>query len=334
MLYSNVNLWQQSLEHNDYLINKSNNPDDYKECDIVVFTSFFYLYERLELLPSDLFYKRRKYKLVFLDCADGMITPGFKKDIFENVDIVLKSHYNKRYNYPKKFRPWQFGYTKRILNSVNPLPFKDRKPDILINFRLTHKLREKAKTEILPLTFNKFHPNYEEESYEDVKEATKLEQLYWKQTGRRHYPSFYRRLSQSMACACFGGFLQDNMEIENFNFKHKLLYQVNKLYPIVKYDRIYQFDSFRFWEALVAGSCIFHVNLKMFGAVFPEIPISGKHYIGVDVNHPSTLKKTMQNGYNYFEDIAFNGREWALEEFSPVKVAYRFLKECSRISKG
>lgn len=325
-LHCNVDLWQQSIDENNFLIKKTNDPKAYKECDIVLFTSSFFLYQRLDLLPTDLFNKKRKYKLVFLDNADGLITPGFDKNIYENVDIILKSHYNKRYSYPENFRPWQFGFTKRILETVQPLPYGQREKEILINFRLTHKLRDMAKTEILPMTFNKFSPNYTEDSFEDVENNSALEQLYWRQTGRRHYPAYYKRLSQSMACACFGGFLQENMETETFNFKHKLLYQVNKVFPIVKYDRLYQFDSFRFWEAMVAGCCIFHVDLKKFGAVFPETPESGKHYIGVDVNNPEATKKIMKHGYHYFEDAAMNGKEWAIQKFSTIKVGERFLE--------
>ncbi|MCD7816283.1 MAG: hypothetical protein LUH12_06195 [Bacteroides sp.] len=85
---------------------------------------------RLNRLP-------RKYITVFLDDSDGLRTPGFRKGA-QNCDYVLKSHYNRLYEYPDNFVPWQFGVSNRILNAVSPLPYSERIPQILVNFRAKH----------------------------------------------------------------------------------------------------------------------------------------------------------------------------------------------------
>ena len=151
-----------------------------------------------------------------------------------------------------------------------------------------------------------------------------MDYSYWCQTGRRHYPAYYRRLSEAYACFCFGGHAQKAFSGRR-NAIEKLLYMIDWRIPLGGFDRIYQFDSWRFWESLVAGCCTFHVDFARYGAVLPVMPINGEHYIGVDFSDVNTTKRKIKQNPQLMEQIGNAGRQWALDNYSPKAVAARFL---------
>jgi hypothetical protein len=54
------------------------------------------------------------------------------------------------------------------------------------------------------------------------------------------------------------------------------------------------------------------------------MPINGTHYIGIDFDKPSNLHDIFSDE-KYIEDVGMKGREWALEYYSPTRIASRFL---------
>lgn len=321
LTFSNINYWKNSLEENDYLL-RYHEGISYKDCDYVVFTSNIISSKLFELLPEDLFSKDRKYKLIFIDDSDGIYTPGFDKK-FREVDYVLKCHYCKKYVYPSNFIPWQFGLSNRIIEAVAPL--KERKNEILVNFRVKHLLREWAEKCFVQAVYNKLSPNASVDPF-DAQSASETEKLFWKQTGRRHYTSYYKRLSESLACAAFGGYpdvwyLQGNFILIRIYRKLRRMLKIP-----VHYNRIYQFDSWRFWESLVAGCCTFHVDFEKYGLVFPVMPVNGIHYVGIDFDKMDDFNKLVLEDRIPYTQIGINGRKWVLENYSPEKIAARFLE--------
>lgn len=324
--YGNIDYWEVEPNSNNFLINKTE-IFSYSDCDVVVFSSEIYNQNRLDLLPNDLYNPNRKYKIIFIDSSDlivssdGYITPGFYKEI-RNVDFVLKSHFCNKYKYPTNFIPWQFGLTNRIISSVRPISFNNRNNEVLVNFRCKHQLRDLAEKKIMKTIYTELAKNSTTDSF-DLHDFNDLEQHYWTLTGRRHYSSYYERLGNSKACATFGGFLQTSKS-NSRNILFKILRRIDKSYNIFNYDRILQFDSWRFWESLASGCLTIHANFEKYGVVLPVMPISGKHYLGIDF---SNLKKSKSDllKFDDYENIANNGREWVLNNYSPVKVAERLL---------
>jgi hypothetical protein len=316
--YSNINYWNLDPINQNYLF-LNDNSIDYRDCAAVVFSSTMFNYDSMHLLPNDLFNDERTYKIIFIDDSDGFITPGF--NLYKKVDIVLKSHYNKKYKYPENFRPWQFGLTNRIIDALNPKPFQERKKEVLVNFRVSHKLRDQAERDIMPVISKFLKENDETDSIEDNKLIE--DQLNWHQTGRRHYSSFYQRLSNSAACACFGGEFQNALSNKEGRAAYYLR-QLNNKINLIKPDRVLQFDSWRFWESLAAGCCVLQVDLNKYGIKLPVMPANNRHYIGVDFNNTSSLNKVFSNE-KILEDISESGKEWALKYYSPKQTAIRFL---------
>jgi hypothetical protein len=92
----------------------------------------------------------------------------------------------------------------------------------------------------------------------------------------------------------------------------------------LKYDRLLQFDSWRFWESLASGCLTIHAYFDKYCILLPVMPINGTHYFGVDFTN---LERTRQRflDINSHKTIANSGREWVLKNYSPEAVATRLL---------
>jgi hypothetical protein len=175
--------------------------------------------------------------------------------------------------------------------------------------------------------------------------------LYWKQTGARHYPAYYEKLSKSKLCACYGGVFA--IPAGNHNkYTAKIARLMNAVIPLYEWDRVRQWDSWRLWEAWAAGCCVLHIDLEKYGCLLPVMPKNGVHYIGIDIKNPSRLENLFlretniaklhthhtcaledlltdetenPEGKSLLGEIAANGCNFALSHYSPKKVAERLL---------
>jgi hypothetical protein len=329
--YGNINYWEGEQGSKKYLINHDANIK-YFDCDVVIFSSEIYNHQRLDLLPKDLFDAKRKYKLIFIDSSDiilekkNYVTPGNYPEL-RKVDIVLKSHFCSKYSYPDNFVPWQFGLTNRIIESVSSKPFADRNHSVLVNYRSKHQLRDLAEKKFMQTVYSLYEKDDLSEDL-NVNHQSLREQHYWMLTGRRHYQSYYERLGNTKICAVFGGFLQTKFS-ERPTLPHKLIRKFDSHVSFLKYDRLLQFDSWRFWESLASGCLTVHADLYKYEVVLPEMPINGIHYFGVDFSNLNFSKNNFMQT-DLHESIASNGRNWVLKNYSPKAVAMRLLGIISR----
>lgn len=67
-----------------------------------------------------------------------------------------------------------------------------------------------------------------------------------------------------------------------------------------------------------------HTDFDKYGVVLPVMPVNGKHYLGVDFSNIEKSKNDLRQ-FEKYEYIANNGREWALNHYSPAKAAERLL---------
>jgi hypothetical protein len=318
-IFANRDYWSVA---GDFLLRRSE--IDFRDCDVVVFDSDFYYMSLEHLLPPDLFHPGARYTLVYVDHADGRYTHGLRPEM-RQAQVILKSHYNRKFRNPANYVPWQFGLTRRIIDAVSPRPAEERRPAFLHAARVTHSLRHLAARRIAPLFRELLEEDTAVDDFADVSTMSPAERELWAKTGRRHYPAFYRRLSEAVACFAFGGhllkFFSDRDTVLN-----DVLYRINWRVPIFSYDRIFQFDSWRFWESMVAGCATVHVDLSHYGAVLPVMPANGLHYLGVDFNDVDGFRRKLRGqGRRWLDDIGAAGREWALAHYAPRPVAERFL---------
>jgi predicted O-linked N-acetylglucosamine transferase (SPINDLY family) len=304
---SNVNYWKVDGE---YLFKKSNyNLEDVYKYDIVV-TKFN------NILPEFFSKKHSTIVKVMLDWSDGYNTYINKyKDIF---DVYYKCSYNSNLNRDLgNVFPCGFQITNRFINSIKNVKWEDKKHRIVISHRIEHQVR----------TF--FYDNFYKrlnvpvhiinDDFAKLDDNMQNKDSLWYQSGRRHNQMYFDTLSDSQICDCTGGFFAQEKNNKN-NIS------------------IYQWDSLKIWEAFVAGCVVITADFDRFGCKLPILPINGVHYIGLNNSHGTieTLIKQLNNNELNLEKIAYEGRKWALENYSPNAFANRFIdniNDCSISNK-
>jgi len=86
-----------------------------------------------------------------------------------------------------------------------------------------------------------------------------------------------------------------------------------------------QWDSWRLWESLAAGCVTFHVDFEKYGLYPPVMPENWRHYVGIDLNKIQEAVERIAAEPQLLENISLQARRWAIEHYSPVPTALRFL---------
>lgn len=338
----NCDYWLKSTSPNDYLIR--HDPEvTADDCDVAVVSYTWPYWVRMKTfdlvrrpLPAGLFKKGRRYKTVYMDSHDGYRTVSWERE-FRQFDLILRSKLNRRAWHPENVRPWVLGFTERILEATRGAPsFPSRRRTLLVNFGASHpyphRVREIARAQ--------FEPKVEkvleiDRTKDDLSQepADPYEALMWRQTGARFSRPYFERLKRSQAVACFCGDLIPPMPFrgpERYlvgGNKAKLRYAfyecLGRLDP--RPFRSVQWDSFRFWEALVAGCTTFNLDLEHYGVEMPVMPENWKHYVGVDLDRVDEAIDRISADDGCLERIARSGREWAVQNYAPRAMAARFL---------
>lgn len=346
-VYSNINYWKTAFDKNEFLFNVDQNikPAD---CDVVVVPCQWRSYGYS--LPHEVIEKNGSYKTVFIDVCDGLFTPSFE-DEARCFDIILKQK-TRGINYPQNCKySWVFGLTNELIDITNTTEQNSiRNKSITVNFRHQHAIRDLAKRNFISkidnvlkadATFESLKFSYDGTKYAD---ATTKNDLLFMQSGGRHYVKYINRMQNSLACAAFGG----NFMVGNY-WEHNRLVHIlanyfvagragGKITSILRKFRfqkshiygVYQWDSWRFWESLACGCVTFHLDFEKYGIQLPVMPQNWKHYIGIDLNDPANdIERLNSLSVDDLKQIGFNGRQWALDNYSPKPTAQRFLSYLS-----
>ena len=326
-VFASKNYWRNSPEPDDYLLRHDPGvaPDD---CTVVVVDNTYFHY--CHGLPAALFRKGRSYRTVYFDLDDGYPSRAFG-DEFRQFDVILRAHYSDRLAQPRNFKPWVIGPTNRILKATEGAGSPgSRRPAVLVSYRVGHPVRTLSNQRFL----ERLGPDLPIHRYQDQFEpnlSDPYDQLHWHQTGRRHNPAFYSSLAESLACACFGGSLRFAALSSPLGIWQRASRRMGRQsYPYI----LTQWDSFRLWESWAAGCATFHLDLAQYGAVLPVMPRNWEHYIGIDLNRPDAAIDRLRAEPGCLERIAINGRIWALEHYSPLALATRFLQTMLPASQG
>ena len=337
-LYSNENFWQIEPNCSEYLFKYDPNIEP-EDCSIIVFNHEWFC-SGDKNFPEKLLHSDKKYLTVLLDNFEsnkGYRHLSFTPEFSRKFDFIFKAHCGSKFNYPDNCIPWAFGLSERILKETNnTLDFQARKKELIINYRsscfrrfgkkidLTHTVRRAVEAKFEPSIENIIPINKTINSVQSHP-SDPYHHLKWVQTGKRHYPEYYDLLKNSVACACFGGWFVSPW-LKN---PGETLSEIQKsLYRKVGWvsNRILQWDSWRFWESLAAGCTTFHLDFEKYGVVMPVMPENWKHYIGVDLDNVSETIERINSEPEIIERIAIEGRKWAIENYSPMPTAIRFLE--------
>lgn len=322
--FSNINYWRTSPEEEGYLF-KHDPEVTCDDCTVVVMDQFWFCYGAA--IPQNLFHPGRKYITVYMDWSDEQVTRSWNQE-FRKFDFIFRTHWNRRCSYPSNFHPWAFGLSDRIIGETADLPnFQARRRVLLNNSRIEHSLRRIIRNKFLTRIQEVLPLDNTVESL-DEHPSGPYHLLQWKQTGRRHYPGYYKRLRESVASACFSGFFlpPELPKLLARKFLKNLWFKIAEKADLTS-DRVAQWDSWRFWESLSAGCVAFHLDFERYGLYLPVMPQNWKHYIGIDLNNVQKVIDRMLEEPEVLEKISTQGRRWALENYSPVPVALQFLEK-------
>lgn len=141
--------------------------------------------------------------------------------------------------------------------------------------------------------------------------------------GMRWSDEYFRLLASSTACLAYGGcFGQDLGQNDYFRgTKGDEQGLVRYRAPSV----VLRWDSWRFWEALVFGCLSVQLDFREYGFKLPVMPENWQHYVGINLADVRRDVERLMDERARLSEIAWNGRIWALENYSPIAVARRFL---------
>lgn len=340
--YANVNYWRPTPD-GDYLLrhDPAVRPDD---CDVVVVsytwpTWIHYDTYRADRrpLPTDLFKPGRRYRTVYMDSHDGHRTISWEPE-FRQFDVILRSKLNRRAAHPANMHPWVLGLNQRILGATQGAPeFAKRARRLLVNFGASHGYphgtREMAARRFEPRIARLLEIDRTKDDL-SVSPADPYDALMWRQTGRRFSRSYYERLKHSQAVSCFCGdlipaapFAAEDITVGGNRARirrwvHELLDRFDS-----RPRRSVQWDSFRWWEALAAGCTAINLDLDYYGVELPAMPTNFEHYIGIRFDAVDAVVDRLAADPQVLERVARQGRDWALQHYSPQRLAERLLEQ-------
>lgn len=324
-IHANINYWRLSPDTEEYLFRHDPEitPDD---CSIVVLNQDWFRVAK-NPFPQHLFHPNRKYITVYLDSDDGSKTYAYYPE-FRQFDYIFKLSCSRYFKYPENFRPWAQGVSNRMLRELENAPsFQERKRQLLVNFREPHKIKHSVRRIVRKETLSQLDrvlsvnnvieglDNFSTEPYH---------YMHWAQTGRRHSPGYFQSLKDRAGCACFGGFFVTPVPRDPSTITSRLLKRVlSKLEW--KSNRITDWDNWRFWESLVAGCVSVREDFDKYGFMIPVMPENWRHYIGIDLNNVKLAVDRIASEPEILEKISIEGRQWVIENYTPVPSTLRFL---------
>ena len=330
--YGNIDYWYIE-EEQTFLIQACH--QDYKP-DVVIYSSHFVRenFNEEKQALSSLF-------SVLVDNEDGLKTCS---DLYAGFfDIVLRSHYNSHHKYEDNVYPWAFGLSERMIKSFNQDYNNQVQERVFTNYRVFYNGRFLAKKFMDPMLklkfelFNKVTDPYESES-DKIKNFDDFRKSYWWQTGCRHDREYFSLLNDSRLTYSFGGPIILNISwLQKSNLWLKLNRNLSQLFLRNKLLRSksfvnYQFDSWRFWEAMLSRSIPLHFDFDSWNFVLPVMPVNGIHYFGVkELDFEGCAERILKSSTSDLNEISTNGTSWVLEHYSSSAVSKRLLKIVSEM---
>lgn len=347
-VYGNCNYWRRSPDRDDWLLRHDPRigPED---CDIVAVSyiwtrwidSAFRIQERP--LPDWLFNPGRRYRTAYLDYDDGYETASWRSE-FRAFDAVFRAKFNRRCFHPANHHPWALGINTRMLQMTAGAPaWRDRRPDLLVNFGASHPYVHGARAKLGPRLVAAAGGHFTiDERRDDLKSppADPYDRLMWMQTQQRHSRAYYDRLKSAQAIAAFcGELIPPAPHRPSYLVGGRKARIIRALFTGLGHldprpPRSIQWDSWRFWEGLAAGCLVFNIDLPRYGVLLPVMPEPFVHYVPMNLGDANEVFARLARTPGLAEEIAFRGRAWALEHYSPIALARRFLDTLKSSSSG
>ena len=337
--YANVDYWFDPLEK-EYLFKKA--PEGY-DADVHVYYDTFYFLRKMSRF-AEVDYSKVN---ILVERNDELIpfwqTEPYKD--FKKFDLLLIDHFNTNQHYPAGYsiKPWQIGFTNRVIRYNEKYKNNTVKDVILDTYRLHHNLRELAVGKLTKGLADVYPTRRVITDKLEDKEVNldEVDTEYWKITGKRHNPVYFDQLNSALMTYVFGGFYHLNSP--TFDLGDKIKRRLNRAMASIdealgkdsgKYYFVYQWDSYRLWEALLSNTCPIFLDFDYWGFELPVKPVNGVHYIGVKgFDFEETIERIKGMKREEILQIGVAGKQWALDNYGPEAVALRMMDEISQLTR-
>ena len=228
---------------------------------------------------------------------------------FGNKTPVLAAHGSKNMRPADRRRCWAFGLApERIAKLANPLPFYEREPVVLRNFRPSANQAVRNVTDLALLPHLEAH--------------FKIDRKF---QGTSITDDHFARLRRYRFCLAVGGNLVEDLLPNQAIASDPQTIANLSLFRFVRPIAVIRWDSWRFWESLAAGCVTIQLDFEQHGFELPVMPEAWKHYVPLDLSDPAATARRMIEEPDTMAAISEQGRKWALEHYSPKPAAQRFV---------
>lgn len=229
----------------------------------------------------------------------------------DGADAFLCTHENRYRKLAGIRLPIGFGLSSAMIRkSLNLLPNEPRSEGFVYNFRpsLNQNLRASLDLVLLPVMRQHF-PVYNDTP----------------RVGRWN-DDYFRLLRGSLGCLAYGGTFEQDFSKNEYFLLNEQFRTFTSYVERYRETILLRWDSWRFWEALVFGCVTIHLDFEEYGFMLPVMPENWKHYVGINLADVRRDVERLMDERHRLPEIAWNGHQWAIEHYSPISVAKRFLQ--------
>jgi hypothetical protein len=139
---------------------------------------------------------------------------------------------------------------------------------------------------------------------------------------------YLNALLNSQICLAYGGdFYTSQAENTWLQTKQPDVFKVHSFKSFDAHSIVMRWDSWRFWESLMAGCLTVHLNFEKYGFDLPELPKPWVHYAPLDLDDLKSSVTAILDHEKKWGEIAEAGRVWAVEHYAPKPTALRILRQ-------
>ncbi|MBL8643715.1 MAG: hypothetical protein JNK21_07265 [Rhodospirillaceae bacterium] len=139
---------------------------------------------------------------------------------------------------------------------------------------------------------------------------------------------YLQALMGAQVCLAYGGdFYSSQADNAWLSSKQPALYQQHTFKTFTEHAIVMRWDSWRFWESLMAGCLTVHLDFAKYGFDLPVKPEPWVHYAPLDLDNLTGSIAALFDHEKQWAEIAESGRTWALENYAPRPTAARFLSQ-------
>jgi len=222
---------------------------------------------------------------------------------------LFSVHESSRAQKSAKRFPLAFGPSKGLIAATEKRePFGQRRKIALRNFRPTfsqsvRSLLDLAYVPHLTKAMNVDSAVYEPQAYLDA-------------------------LLGATVCLAYGGDFYTSQKANTWLAdKDPALFKYHSFQSFVGDAIVMRWDSWRFWESLMAGCVTVHLDFAKYGFKLPVMPQPWVHYAPIDLDDLKGSVAALMDHEKQWPEIAEAGRAWALEHYAPTPTALRVLRQ-------